>query len=434
MAVIISGVESHSCAEKHGITAGETLLEIDGHEINDVLDFRFYETSPVLRLKLMDVLGNLRELTVKKTQYGSLGLEFNTYLMDKQQRCRNRCVFCFIDQMPKGLRESLYFKDDDARLSFLFGNYITLTNLQEKDVERIIRMHISPVNVSVHTTNPSLRNMMMGNRFAGESLRYLEELAAHGIKINCQLVLCPHINDGDELCKTLMDLKRLYPSVESIAAVPVGLTKYREGLYPLEGYQQQTAAEVVDILEQFGEECLAELGNRLAYPADEFYLKAERPIPSLGFYGDLLQLENGVGMSALLRDEFAEALEEVELNEVRERHISIATGVAARPLIASLCRDLTQKCKALRCEVYEIVNHFFGESITVSGLVTGGDLIAQLKGKDLGETLLIPASMLRHEGDLFLDDVSLEEVVQKLGVPVVPVANQGDELLSALLG
>ncbi len=433
MAVIISGVVPNSSAQKHGICAGDTLLSIDGHEINDILDFRFYETSPAVCLELLDGTGQRKKVTIKKRQYDSLGMEFDTYLMDKERRCRNRCIFCFIDQMPKGMRESLYFKDDDSRLSFLFGNYITLTNLQEKDIQRIIHMHISPVNISVHTTNPELRCKMMGNRFAGQSLRFLEELASNGIKINCQLVLCPHINDGEELKKTLRDLKLYYPSVESIAAVPVGLTKYRDGLPQLEPYHKQTAGEVIDIIEAFGEECKRELGRRIAFPADEFYLKAGRPLPDTDFYEDFMQLENGVGMVSLLREEFAKALEETEKELREERHIAIATGVAAAPLMEELCTMASGKFPSLHVTVYPISNDFFGEKINVAGLVTGRDLISQLRGKPLGETLLIPSAMLRSEGDLFLDNVSLEDAARELKIPILPSPNQGDTLLELLL-
>ncbi len=433
MAVTISGVEKNGVAWKKGILPGETLVSINGQEIQDILDYRFYETAARLTLLIKGKDGALREIAVRKGEYASLGLSFETYLMDKQRHCRNNCIFCFIDQLPKGLRPSLYFKDDDSRLSFLFGNYITLTNLEERDVERIIRMHISPINISVHTTNPALRNKIMGNRFAGQALALLERLAAAGTKMNCQLVLCPGVNDGAELDRTLRDLKQYYPAVESIAAVPLGLTKHREGLAPLRGYTKEEAAQVIWQLDEFGKQCQAELGERIAYAADEFYIQAEQPLPPAEFYGPLNQLEDGVGMVALLREEFLEELEGVK-NLQPKRRVSLATGTAAAPILRELLDRLGRICHNLTWQVYEIKNDFFGHSITVAGLVTGGDLIRQLAGKALGEELLIPASMLRAEGDLFLDGVSLAGVEKALGIPVRPIPNDGAALLHAVLG
>lgn len=435
MAVKIVDVEAGSYAFHAGVRAGETLLSINGHEINDVLDYRFYETDARVTLRLRGEAGAEREAAVRKPEYASLGLVFDSYLMDEQRRCRNHCVFCFIDQLPPGLRESLYFKDDDARLSFLFGNYITLTNLTQKEVDRIKAMHISPVNISVHTTNPALRVKMMRNRFAGQTLDFLYQLARFGTKINCQLVLCPGLNDGPELLRTLKDLEGLQPAVQSIAVVPVGLTKYRQGLYPLEPYTKETAAAVIDMVETFGAHCLERFGARLAYAADEFYLKAGRPIPEPAFYGEFAQLENGVGLIASLREEFAFAMEERKLSALRRpRSVSLATGVSAAPVLTGLLDALAKTCDNLQYTVYPVVNRFFGESINVAGLVTGGDLIAQLRGKPLGEELLIPAVMLRSGDPVFLDDVTVEEVSQTLGVPVRAVPNDGEALLQAVLG
>ena len=433
MSAVIFQVEPRSHAEKHGIRPGETLLELNGHEINDVLDNRFFETNSSLTVKLLSETGEVRQVEIHKPQYDALGLEFHTYLMGEQQHCKNKCIFCFIDQLPKGMRSSLYFKDDDSRLSFLFGNYITLTNLTDKDVDRILEMHISPVNISVHTTNPELRVKMMKNPFAGESLKYLYRLAEHGTKINCQLVLCPGYNDGEELWRSLRDLKGLAPAIESVAAVPVGLTKYRENLPHLERFTRESAGQVIDILEDFAAECRRDVGYRMAYASDEFYLLAGRPMPDAEFYGDMSQLENGVGMSALLEEEFSFAMEDAP-GDARVRRVSLATGVAAEPLISRLCAQIPEKYPGVTCQVTAIVNHFFGEHITVSGLVTGGDLIAQMKGKDLGEAWLLPENMLRREGDLFLDDVSWQEVEKALGVPVVIVSNDGQALLDAILG
>lgn len=433
MAVIICEVEKNSPAGKKGILPGEKLLSINGQEIRDILDYRFYETSACVTLAVQGKDGAVREIVVRKGEYDSLGLQFDTYLMDKQQHCRNHCIFCFIDQLPKGMRSSLYFKDDDSRLSFLFGNYITMTNLEERDIDRIIQMHISPINISIHTTNPELRIKMMGNRFAGQVLRWLDKLAKAGTKMNCQLVLCPGVNDGKELDRTLSDLKKYYPSVESIAAVPLGLTRYREGLAPLRGYTPEEAAQVIRQIDDFGRICEAELGGRIAYAADEFYIQAALPFPPADFYGALNQLEDGVGMVSLLREEFLEELEFVQ-ELPQKRTVSLATGTAAAPILTELLDRLGRICHNLNWNVYEIKNDFLGHSITVAGLVTGGDLIRQLKGKELGDELLIPACMLRAEGDLFLDDVSLDDVIKALGVPVHPVPNDGAVLLHAVLG
>jgi len=433
VAVLIKSVDKNSYAQKAGVLSGETLVSINGHEINDVLDYRFYETNRECILTVLARDGKQREVKIIKREYDSIGLEFETYLMDKQHSCRNKCIFCFIDQLPKGMRESLYFKDDDSRMSFLFGNYMTMTNLTDRDIDRIIEMHISPVNISVHTTNPELRYKMMKNPNAGESLKYIEKLANAGIKLNCQLVLCPGVNDGKELERSLNDLARFYPAVESVACVPVGVTKYRQNLYPMTEYNKETAGKVIDTVEYFGSMMLEGYGTRLFYASDEFYLKAERPIPSEEFYEDFSQLENGVGMIALLTSEFNYALEDEQGDEL-ERNLSIATGEAAYPFILKLVEKSKEKWHNLNCNVFKIKNDFFGRSITVAGLITATDLLAQLEGKNLGDRLLIPTCMLRSEGDMFLDSILLEEVEKKLNVPVVTVTNDGYELLSAILG
>ena len=433
MAVKISGAQPKSLAYRKGIRGGETLLSVNGHEIMDVLDYQFYINDKKLQLDIRNEKGKAREIHIRKNEFEDIGLTFDSYLMDKQHHCKNHCIFCFIDQLPKGLRESLYFKDDDSRLSFLFGNYITLTNITEHEIERIIDMHISPINISVHTTNPELRVKMMRNPNAGKSLSILKRIASAGIKINTQLVLCPGINDGDELRKSLNDLGALYPSIQSIAAVPVGLTKYREGLYPLEPFDEKSAASVVDIIEEFGNNSIDRCGRRVAYPADEFYLKAKRRVPEAEFYGDFDQLENGVGLWAYLRSDFMKTLVTFEAPD-KKRNISVATGTAAFPLITELVDAVNKKWYNLHINVYAIKNVFFGEKINIAGLVTGGDLIGQLKSKELGEELLIPAVMLRREGDIFLDDVTLDDVSKKLNVPVRPVPNDGGALLKAILG
>lgn len=432
MSVIIGTVEEKSSSFQKGIRSGDILVSINGHEINDVLDYRFYIMERRLHLELLRD-GSSYSVELEKGQYDDIGLDFNTYLMDKQRSCRNQCVFCFIDQLPGGLRESLYFKDDDSRLSFLFGNYITLTNLTPREVDRIIEMHISPVNVSVHTTNPDLRVKMMKNKNAGKSLEIIWRLADAGIQINTQLVLCPNLNDKEELKRTLNDLGSLYPCVQSIACVPVGLTKYREGLYPLRPFTKQEAAETIGIIETFGEAFKKQNGTRLAFPGDEFYLLAGMPIPEPEFYEDFAQIENGVGMWASLKSEFMDALTFSD-EQPPDRNISIATGTGVAPLLRSLVDEAMKKWHNLNIKVYEIKNHFFGENITVSGLITGTDLLAQLADADLGMELLLPSNMLRREGDMFLDDVTLTELSDCLGVPVTPVSNDGWGLLEAMFG
>lgn len=432
MSVRIESVDAGSVCEKHGIKADDVLISINGNEIMDVLDYQFYATESKLLLEI-ERNGKKHPVSLKKKDYEDLGLNFCTYLMDEQKPCRNKCVFCFIDQLPKGLRDSLYFKDDDSRLSFLFGNYITLTNISEHEVDRIIKMHISPINISVHTTNPKLRNRMMHNRFAGDSLKVLYRLAEAGTKINCQLVLCPGWNDGDELKKTLDDLTSLYPSVQSIAAVPLGMTKYRDGLEKLTPYNKESARATVSIIEEYGDKCLKKYGTRIVYAADEFYLKAELPMPDEDYYEEYAQLDNGVGMCTLLKSEFVQAVNEENMPYDESVNVSIATGTAAYPLLCELVDIAKKKWHNLNCKVFEIKNNFFGESITVSGLVTGGDLISQLKNQDLGNTLLLPSSMFRAQGDIMLDDTSVNDIETALNVRVRITQNDGFDLLSAIL-
>lgn len=435
MAVQIESVKPFSRCWFWGVRAGDTLLSVDGKEIEDILDYDFYMSFAPVTMEFQCKNGKKRSVRMPSSD---TGLSFQTYLMDKQQRCRNKCIFCFIDQLPKGMRESLYFKDDDSRLSFLFGNYITLTNISEHEVQRIIDMHISPVNISVHTMNPELRVKMMGNRFAGESLAILKRFAKAGIKMNTQLVLCPGINDGKELDFSLKELSAMYPAVQSVAAVPVGLTKYREGLYPLTAYTKETAGDVIDIMERFSNDFRKNHGVGFCYPADEFFLKAERPMPSAEYYDDYPQLDNGVGLWTSLRDEFFEALESCT-QKSRYQKVTMATGTAAFPLICEFAKAAQEKI-GCSVEVVQIVNHFFGETITVAGLLTGQDLLDQLKGKDLGDALLIPLVMTidytSHSTDKnkFLDDITLKEAEAALKLPVIPTGNRGEELLQNLLG
>ena len=433
MSVIIKSVERGSPAYKAGIKSGDNLVSIDGNEIMDVLDYRFYQDNERLTVEVIDSSGKTKTARIKKDEYEELGLEFETYLMDKKHSCRNKCVFCFIDQLPKGLRESLYFKDDDSRLSFLFGNYITLTNITEHEVERIIKMHISPINISVHTTNPDLRVKMMANKNAGKALQIIDRFNSAGIKLNCQLVLCPGYNGGEELERTLSDLSRL-ENAECIAAVPVGLTAYREGLAEIEPFNKQTAGAVLDIIDKYGDICLKKYGQRRIYGADEFYLLAEREIPEADYYGDFLQLENGVGLWSLLRSEALDALNDCDYKLEDERSISLVTGEAAYPLIKMIADKCMGKNPLLKARVFPIKNNFFGGKINVSGLVTATDIEAQLKNEDLGEELLIPSVMLRAEGDMFLDSVTVDELSKRLGVKITSVNNDGYELVDAILG
>lgn len=432
MSVIIDGVEKGSPAYKAGIREKDALISINGNDIVDVLDYRFYQNEERLTVTYQNKKGKEKTVKIKKDEYAELGMNFDSYLMDCQHSCRNKCIFCFIDQMPKGMRETLYFKDDDSRLSFLFGNYITLTNLTEHEISRIIKMHISPINISVHTTNPELRCRMMNNRFAGEALSTIKRFDDAGIKMNFQLVLVPGYNDGDELRRTLYDLS-VYENVECIASVPVGLTKFREGLTEIEPFNKQTATEVVNITEAIADEIMKKRGERLIYAADEFYLKAERPIPDAEYYGSFPQLDNGVGMWALFRKEAEEGLCNVEA-PVNRRNVTCVTGVAAYPLIKSTVDSAAEKWHNFEGRVFAIENRFFGKRITVAGLVTGGDIIEQLKGKELGDELIVPSNMLRFERDLFLDDTSVEDIERELNVKVRITESGGYDLIESLAG
>ena len=432
MAVKITGIVPGSPAAKAGIQPGDVLISINKNPIVDVLDYRFYMTDIHLELLLHNEAKELRTVLVRKGEYDDLGLEFETYLMDKQMGCRNKCIFCFVDQTPKGMRPSLYFKDDDTRMSFLFGNYTTLTNLKDGDIERIIKMHISPINISVHTTNPQLRVEMMGNPSAGEKLRYIKMLTDGGIKVNSQLVLCPGINDGEELERSIRELSALCPNLQSIAVVPVGITKHRDGLYPLRTFTAEEAKRVVEVTERWGDQLGAEQESRIVYASDEFYLLAGLPIPEPEFYGDFDQLDNGVGLMALLKQEFRAAL--MQAGEFKEeKHITIATGELAYPMICEFAQQVMERFPSVHISVEKIVNDFFGHTVTVAGLVCGQDLISQLKGKELGSKLLIPSTMLRHEQDRFLDDVTREEGEEALSVTLTTTENDGFDLLEKIL-
>lgn len=434
--VTICEVLPKSRAARAGICAGDLLISINGHEINDVLDYRFYLAERKLTVAVLRD-GRAKQFHIRKQEYDDIGLDFETPLMDKKHSCENKCVFCFIDQLPKGMRSSLYFKDDDSRLSFLHGNYITLTNLHEKDIQRIIDMHISPVNVSVHTTNPDLRVKMMKNKRSGEVLSYMKMLADAGITICAQIVLCKGLNDGEELSRSMRDLEALYPALESVSIVPAGLTRFRDGLYPLQGFTAEESAAVIRQVTEFGDRCLQKYGTRLFFPADELYIEAGLPLPDDEFYESYAQIENGVGMLTDMKTQFEQTLEDVRAYQSRfcaPRTVSVATGYAAHAHISSLCTTLEQTFEGLTVHVYPIKNHFFGETITVAGLLTGKDLCEQLSGRELGDELLFPAVTLRAEGDVFLDDMTPDELAAHLGVRVRPASSDPVDFIEKILG
>ncbi len=434
MSVKVFGVDKKSKCGKKGIKPGFELLSINGNEINDVLDYRFYSMEDSLELIFCDDSGKNKSIRLKGCDdCDELGLEFETYLMDKHRRCKNSCIFCFIDQLPKGLRDSLYFKDDDSRLSFLFGNYITLTNLTEHDVERIIKMHISPVNVSVHTMNPELRVEMMRNPNAGKVLEFLKRFSDAGICINAQLVLCPGINDGKELMYSLEKLSEL-DSVSSVAAVPVGLTRYRDGLYPLRPYNAESASDVIDIIDSFNDKLISSGREKLAYPSDEFFQLAKRDIPSDEYYCDFPQLDNGVGLYASTKTEFMDSLDDAEADD-KYRNFALATGESAYPLMKLFADAFVEKFPNSDVNIFCVKNEFFGELVTVAGLVTGRDLISALKKSGFSAAkLLLPSVMFKSNCELiFLDDVTVSDVERELDTEVIVVSCDGYSIFDAFL-
>lgn len=430
---VISGVVPGSIAEEMEIEPGDVLLQIDDMEIEDILDYQFYEEDEELTLLIRKPDGEEWELEIEKEYGQEIGLVFENGLMDDYRSCSNRCIFCFIDQMPPGMRETLYFKDDDARLSFLQGNYITLTNLKKKDMERIVRYRLSPINVSVHTMNPQLRCRMLHNRFAGEALKKIDYFYEHEIEMNGQIVLCKGYNDGEELRYTLQELIRYCPVMQSVSVVPVGLTKYREGLCPLEPFTAQEAAQTIDLIEEIQKQCMERFGIHFVHASDEFYILAGRELPEEENYDGYPQLENGVGMLRLLLTETEDALTKVKGDEHRE-HLTIATGRLAFPYLQRCVDRVREKFPGLTVDLVAIQNRFFGEMITVSGLVTGQDLVEQLSGRNLGSRVLIPANMLRSGEDVFLDDMTVSQVQNTLQVPVVSVKSSGYDLVGMLTG
>ena len=430
---IVQSVDPGSIAEEIGIGPGDVVMSINGRRVRDILEYKYLEAATALEIQYCKPDGQQIEVLVGKDEYEDLGINFQYPLMSVARSCKNKCIFCFIDQLPKGMRSTLYFKDDDSRLSFLQGNYVSLTNMSEEDIASLIEMRVSPINVSVHTTNPQLRLKMLKNPKAVEILDIMRRFAKHHIIMNCQIVLCKGENDGKELERTLKDLEALFPQVNSVSIVPVGLSKYREGLYPLKPFDGEDAAQVIDLVVDYQKRFLSQYGSRIVYLSDEFYLKANRSIPSYDEYEDFPQIENGVGLIASMEDEFIYALEEIESVGVL-REVSIATGVSAYEFICSCAQRLMARIPGLQIHVHRIINEFFGEQITVAGLLCGCDLEKQLKGKPLGETLFITSSMLRAEEDVFLDDVRLEELSHRLSVPIVPVQNDGFEFVRAISG
>lgn len=430
---IVKSLMPGGIGEELGIEPGDKLLAINGNEIQDVFDYYYYEESEQLLLLIEKPDGEEWELEIEKDEDESLGIEFDQSLMDEYRSCRNKCMFCFIDQMPKGMRETLYFKDDDSRLSFLQGNYITLTNMSDHDVERIVKYRLEPINISFQTTNPELRCKMLHNRFAGEALKKVDILYRGQIEMNGQIVLCKGVNDGEELERTIRDLTGYLPYLKSVSIVPVGLTKYRDGLYPLEPFAKEDAREVLSVIHRWQEKIYQEHGIHMIHAGDEWYVLAEEEVPEEERYDGYLQLENGVGMMRLLFNEVQEALSAVTGDE-RQREISLATGRLMYPYIGKILEEIRKKFPNITTHLYAIRNDFFGERITVSGLITGQDLTGQLKGQPLGERLLLPCNMLKIGEPVFLDDFTLEEVENSLQVKTDIVKSSGQDLLDAVIG
>ena len=435
---IVKSVNKGSIADSLGILPGDVVIKIDDNEIEDIFDYQFFTLTDYLVLTVLRD-GEEWEYEIEKGDNEDLGLVFENGMMGDYRRCSNNCIFCFIDQMPPGMRDTLYFKDDDSRLSFLQGNYITLTNLSRKDLDRIIRYNLSPVNVSIHTMNPELRCKMLGNRFAGTSLKKLDILAEAGIEMNGQVVCCKGINDGKELEFTISELMKYIPAFKSLSVVPVGLSKYREGLYPLEPFEKEDSAEVIDIIEKYQKICMEKFGIHFVHASDEWYLVAERELPEADRYDGYLQLDNGVGMMRSFMDEIDEQIEKRRndgsfVKYTKERHFSMVTGKLAYPVIKSSADRVMAEMPGLQIDVICIRNDFFGERITVSGLITGQDIIAQLKGKDLGSELKLPESVVRAGTDVFLDDYPVSQVSEALQVHVVTIKSNGYDFVDSLIG
>lgn len=431
---LITKVIQGSAAGEAGIEPGDKIISINGIGITDVFDYRYLISDEDIEIEIEKASGEIWEIEIEKDQYEDLGLVFESSLMGKPNICKNKCVFCFMDQLAPGMRKTLHFKDDDYRLSFIEGNYVTLTNIGDADLERIIFYKLSPINISVHTTNPDLRIKMMNNLQAGNIINQIKKLVSEGITVNCQIVLCKGINDGKELDRTIKELAEFHPNLKSISVVPVGLTKYRKECVKLEGFDKYSSIEVIHQIKLLQETFLKKFNSRIAFLADEFYLKAGVKIPDYHHYEDFPQIENGVGMTSLFKHEFNNYLKRLKYKINRNRRVGVVTGTAAKEVLQGLVAKLVNLEPNLDVHIYAIQNHFFGEQITVAGLVTGSDIIDQLKGKILGEEILVPEVMLKHDEDIFLDDISLGEVERALNVKVTKVCNNGKAFIDALLG
>ena len=428
----IAYVEPFSPAARAGLVSGDTVLTINGSDFHDILEYRYLTAEYEVELEIRKINGET-ETVVIVNDYEDLGIEFKEGLIDEAQSCTNKCIFCFIDQLPKGMRETVYFKDDDTRLSFLQGNYVTLTNMSDEEIDRLIKMRVSPINVSVHATDPELRCKLLNNRFAGKCYDIMKKFAQNHIMMNCQIVLCPEINDGAQLDKSINDMAALFPYVNSISAVPVGLTRYRDGLYPLKPFNKETARAVIEQVEGHQRRLYEEIGTRLIYLSDEFYIMAGLPMPEADEYEGFPQIENGVGLVASMKEEFDAALKLVADKEYN-RHVMIATGEITYEFISGLARELEKKAKGMKIDVYAIKNEFFGGEVNVSGLVVGGDIIKQLSDKPKAELLCIPHSMLRDDDGIFLDDTTVEDVEKALGMRIEPIMNDGYEFIEKITG
>ena len=429
---VITAVEPGSIAEECGLEPGDRIARINGNEIEDIFDYQYYIQEDFLEVQVLTKDDEECTLEIEKEEDEDLGIEFESSLMDEYHSCCNKCVFCFIDQMPPGMRETLYFKDDDSRLSFLQGNYITLTNMKDKDIDRIIRYHLAPINISVHTTNPELRCHMLHNRFAGDVLQKIKRLSDAGIPMNSQIVLCKGINDGEELDRTIRELGEFLPYMESLSVVPVGLTKFRDNLPKLDPFTKEDALKVLEQIQGWQKHFKEKYNTSFVHASDEWFILAENDFPPEEYYEGYGQLENGVGMMRLLITEVENRLAELE-GDSRERKVSIATAKLAYPTIVKLAQEVQDKYPNIQIQVYCITNHFFGEKITVTGLLTGQDIIAQLKNRDLGEELFLPSNVLKADEDIFLDDISLKELSDSLQVPVNIIQSEGEDFVNKII-
>lgn len=430
---LITGVETGSIGEECGLEPGDKLGNVNGNEITDIFDYQYYIQENYLEVEILTKDGQECLLEIEKDEEEDLGIHFESYLMDEYSSCCNKCIFCFIDQMPPGMRDTLYFKDDDSRLSFLQGNYITLTNMKEKDMDRVIRYHLAPINISVHTTNPTLRCQMLNNRFAGDVLEKIQRFADAEIPMNSQVVLCKGINDGEELDRTIGELGEFLPYMESLSVVPVGLTRYRDHLPTLQSFTKEDAQNVLEQIHRWQEHFKKMKGTSFVHASDEWFILAGWDFPPEEYYEGYGQLENGVGMMRLLISEVEEALEKTE-GDQRKRKVSLATAKLAFPTVQKLAEDIQSKYPQIDIRVYCIENLFFGEKITVSGLLTGQDIRNQLQGQDLGEELLLPCNVLKADEDIFLDDMTLEELSASLQVPVNIIQSDGQDFVHKIIG